>query len=100
VRAILSIYQLPPARSILRRDFRKNPLSYQTPRLLFLFLLISEVLQLPKRTCGVWGCTRLRLVSHALKLNSCTDQIAATLNKDASQTSLVKTLARCGVELT
>jgi hypothetical protein len=42
--------------------------------------------------CGVWGGTRLRLVSQALKLKIRTDQIAATLNKDASQTSLVKRL--------
>jgi hypothetical protein len=35
-----------------------------------------------------------------LKLEFRTDRIATTLSKDASQTSLVKTLVRCGVELT
>jgi hypothetical protein len=31
--------QLPPTRSILRRDFRKNPLSYQTPATLLVLPL-------------------------------------------------------------
>jgi hypothetical protein len=49
------------------RDFRKNPLSYQTPRLLFIFL-IPNVPQLLERASVVRGCTRLRLVSGSAKL--------------------------------
>ena len=30
----MPVDQLPPTRSILRRDFRKNPLSYRTPAIL------------------------------------------------------------------
>jgi hypothetical protein len=55
----------------------KHNQSYQdaSPSIPF---LISKVLELFKRTCGVWGCTRLRLVSHALKLKFPSFQIAAT----------------------
>ena len=41
------------------------------------FLSVSKVLQLIKRTCLVWDCTRLRLVSRLLSSNSRTDQSAA-----------------------
>ena len=44
----------------------KHNQSYQNASPSIPFLLISKVLQLLKRTCCVWGCTRLRLVSHAL----------------------------------
>jgi hypothetical protein len=45
----------------------KHNQSYQdaSPSIPFLDF---QVLQLLKRTCRVWGCTRLRLVSHALSL--------------------------------
>ena len=36
-RALPSLDQLPPTRSILRRDFRKNPLSYVIRRAPFAF---------------------------------------------------------------
>jgi len=51
----------------------KHNQSYQTPRLLFLFL-ISTALQLLKRMYCVWRCTRLRLVSHTHKLESSTTE--------------------------
>jgi len=80
-------------------DARKLNQSYQTPRLLFLFLLISEVIQLPKRTSCVGGCPRLRLVSHAFSWNfhwpdrRNFEQIRFT-NESG------ETLVRCGAELT
>src|SRR5215208_5959760 len=42
--------------------------SYQDASPSISFLLISNVLQLLRRTCCVWGCTRLRLVSHVSRL--------------------------------
>jgi len=47
---------------------RSNIISLIKRLAFYSFSFDFQVLQLLKRTCGVWGCTRLRLVSHALKL--------------------------------
>ena len=50
-------------------DARKHNQSYQTPRLLFLSFRFPRCYSYLNECVAFWGCTRLRLVYEALKLN-------------------------------